>query len=326
MANKVEANIASTEEGSSSSSGTDASVLQPVLSLLEGVTQRLEDFERRLEKVDDSNCRIEAMANKVEANIASTEEAWAARCEQLQAANIVAFQRIEKIDAQLALLLERPGASVAVHCPRGSHCQAAVQTDSEEKDLRETVEKQELQLQLAAGDKQILKDEYEEFRRIAFDAIAEKNGYKADLRAAQRHIRLIGFLKEVQENQDPGQASEAMPEDCPQQDQQEPQRPQRASGPGGLWLYREEEKKHLMRLREAEREEEHRLLEEVHRPAGEDLVVAYKAHFGKRPKPDQLKNWVNNSRGQAISWAEAKRLIASSTMQAKQAKQAKRAK
>ncbi|CAE7337980.1 IDE [Symbiodinium sp. CCMP2592] len=307
MANKVEANIASTrEEGSSSSTTTDPSMIpvQPVLSLLEGLSKRLEDFEFRFAKVDELACRVEAMANKVEANIASTrEEAWEARWEQLQAANIVASQRIENIDAQLAQLLERPT------CP-SSTVSAAVQTESEDKNLRETVEKQEFQLQLAAGDKLMLKDENSNCRMIALDALKEKNGYKAELAAAQRHLGFLteGEELENQENEDPGQAStEAILEDSGEQEQQEElPRPHRASGPGWLYLYGE------ALIPPAA---EGRIILK-----NEDMVKAYTAHFGQTPTPEQLRNWVKNSHGQAISYKEARNLIASAKKAKKQAK------
>ncbi|CAE7338069.1 unnamed protein product [Symbiodinium sp. CCMP2592] len=235
----------------------------------------------------------------VEANT----EAWEARWEQLQAANIVASQRIENIDAQLAQLLERPTC-------RSSTVSAAAQTESEDKNLRETVEKQEFQLQLAAGDKLMLKDENSNCRRIALDALKEKNGYKAELAAAQRHLGFLteGEELENQENEDPGQAStEAILEDSGEQEQQEElPRPHRASGPGWLYLYGE-----ALLPRAADG----RIILK-----NEDMVAAYAAHFGQTPTPEQLRNWVKNSHGQAISYKEARNLIASAKEAKKQAK------
>ncbi|CAE7338053.1 unnamed protein product [Symbiodinium sp. CCMP2592] len=283
------------------------------------------------------------MANKVEANI----EAWEARWEQLQAANIVASQRIENIDAQLAQLLERPT------CP-SSTVSAAVQTESEDKNLRETVEKQEFQLQLAAGDKLMLKDENSNCRRIALDALKEKNGYKepappcfvvaratgqrlamqAELAAAQRPSGIREEL-ENQENEDPGSTRDSrsareavrscelqgkpaprrfwrwdLCRDSGEQEQQEElPRPHRASGPGWLYLYGE-----ALLPRAADGSDGRIILK------NEDMVAAYAAHFGQTPTPEQLRNWVKNSHGQAISYKEARNLIASAKEAKKQAK------
>ncbi|CAE7337964.1 unnamed protein product [Symbiodinium sp. CCMP2592] len=216
-----------------------------------------------------------------------------------------------------------------------------------------------------AGDKLMLKDENVNCRRIALDALKEKNGYKEPappcfvvarataighpwqkLPSPAEH-RHLGFLTEGeelenQEHEDPGStrdsrsareavlceavnfrasqhrgdsgggiggifaaSSDGSPDSGEQVQQEELPRPHRASGPGWLYLYGE-----ALLPRAADG----RMILK-----NEDMVAAYTAHFGQTPTPEQLRNWVKNSHGQAISYKEARNLIASAKEAKKQA-------
>ncbi|CAE7338104.1 unnamed protein product [Symbiodinium sp. CCMP2592] len=196
--------------------------------------------------------------------------------------------------------------------------QAAVQTESEDKNLRETVEKQEFQLQLAAGDKLMLKDENSNCRRIALDALKEKNGYKAELAAAQRHL---GFLTEGEELEN--QENEAILEvgslsRLPSVLQWCHVWPQDSGEQAHVALLYEDADTVILVIRNGEallpRAADGRIILK-----NEDMVAAYAAHFGQTPTPEQLRNWVKNSHGQAISYKEARNLIASAKEAKKQA-------
>jgi len=337
------------KEGSSSTIDPASGMLQPVLDALEGLKK---DFEGRFEKVDQLTFRIEAMASKLEAHSSapSEEEVWEARCEQLQeiadravntAVQSQISQRIEKIDAQLGMLLamgekqeassaapsekeiwEEPGQQLqdiadravktavqsqlsqrienidaklaqllerlkgdepTVHEP--SSVSVQTESESEDKSLRETVEKQEFQLQVAAGENLWLKDENAACRDILRHALAEKNTYQGHLAATQRHLGFLGST-----------LHSTMPEDGADE-QQDPEKPRRATAPGCCW-YAEV---HLGSAGEGTL-------------AGQDMVAAYKAsHRGKRPKPEHLVNWVKNHHDKVITYRQACCLIAAST-------------
>ncbi|CAE7317657.1 unnamed protein product [Symbiodinium sp. CCMP2592] len=252
-------------------------------------------LSHRVEKIDAQLAQLLAMGEKEEASSAnpSEKEIWEEPGRQLQdiadravktAVQSQLSQRIENIDAQLAQLLERlKGDEPTGHEPSS----VAVQTESESEDksLRETVEKQEFQLQLAAGENLWLKDENAACRDIVRHVLAEKNTYQGHLAATQRHLGFLG-----------SNLQSTMPEDGADE-QQDPERARRATAPGCCWY----SEVHLGSAGDGTLAEQ-------------DMVAAYKAsHRGKRPNPEYLVNWVKNQHDKVITYRQACCLIAAST-------------